>query len=104
MKKRYHSDGLICKEGTKNVPKRYSYCCDEFQIRTTKCELDIRYEWYISQKSWVIAVPETAGGGGIIISYCPHCGSKLNTSKKTLYPSGTRVIDFDRLKREVKKK
>jgi hypothetical protein len=44
------------------------------------CYFDLRYEWWSKQKGWFIALAPNAGGGGIAISYCPHCGANLRAS------------------------
>lgn len=72
-----HSDGTECLEGTSSVPESFSPCCEVFGGHTTTCAFDIRYEWWPKSKQWVIAISESAGGGGITISFCPHCGAKL---------------------------
>jgi hypothetical protein len=66
-----------CKEGTRKVPKNYKSCCSTFESHTTNCVFDIRYEWWSKTKKWVIVIDELAVGGGIEISFCPHCGVKL---------------------------
>lgn len=72
-----HTDGTICQEGTRKVPRNYIPCCEEFNQRTMACVFDIRYEWWSSIKRWVICIDDSAGGGGITISHCPHCGVLL---------------------------
>jgi len=67
-----------CLEGTKKVPRGFKGCCETFAGHTTTCTFDIRYEWWPKLKTWVIVIDESAGGGGITIGYCPHCGKKLN--------------------------
>jgi len=74
-----HSDGTKCKEGTASVPARFVPCCETFANHTTACELDVRYEWWREKRQWVIAIAESAGGGGIRIAHCPHCGSRLGS-------------------------
>lgn len=78
---RRHSDGTICLEGTRSVPHDYVACCETFLGHTTTCEYDIRYEWWHESRQWVIAIAEAAGGGGIIIEFCPHCGTKLPSTR-----------------------
>jgi hypothetical protein len=78
MKKKIHADGTGCLEGTKLVPVNFSPCCDEFAGHLSTCAYDLRYEYWKKSKTWVIAIAESAGGGGIVIRYCPHCGNKLN--------------------------
>jgi hypothetical protein len=72
-----HSNGSTCLEGTQSVPKGFVACCEIFAEHTKACVEDIRYEWWSRSKQWVIAIVETSGGGGITISFCPHCGQKL---------------------------
>ena len=72
-----HSDGTTCNEGTSSVPEGYTPCCGTFEAHTRACEFDIRYEWWAKDSKWVIAIADTAGGGGIEIGYCPHCGMRL---------------------------
>jgi len=72
-----HPDGSICLEGKKIVPNSYVPCCEAFSGHTDACIEDIRYEWWSNKNQWVIAISEYSGGGGIAISYCPHCGQKL---------------------------
>lgn len=72
-----HPDGSICLEGKKIVPNSYVPCCEVFSGHTNACIEDIRYEWWSKKGQWVIAISEYSGGGGIVISYCPHCGQKL---------------------------
>ena len=76
----HHADGTICLEGTSRVPKPYRPCCQAFDVQTSMCAFDVRYEWSPRQKTWVIAISESAGGGGVVITYCPHCGDKLRPS------------------------
>jgi hypothetical protein len=72
-----HNDGTICKEGTQLVPDSFVPCCQMFDAHTATCEFDIRYEWRKTPRRWVIAISESAGGGGIEIAFCPHCGNRL---------------------------
>jgi len=72
-----HSDGTICREGTQSLPEDFVPCCEMFSAHTATCVFDIRYEWWKTSRRWVIAIAESAGGGGIEITYCPHCGTKL---------------------------
>ncbi len=74
---REHEDGTTCLEGTSSVPAGYSPCCATFGGHVETCVYDLRYEWWPRQRCWVIAVAENAGGGGIMIRYCPHCGHDL---------------------------
>ena len=74
-----HSDGSECREGTQTVPLEFVACCDVFEQQTFACEYDIRYEWRsdLEPPVWVIAIAESAGGGGIEMDFCPHCGTRL---------------------------
>lgn len=72
-----HPDGSQCPEGTKKVPRFFKACCEDFALRTKACYHDIRYEWWTKHKGWFIQIAPSAGGGGIQIKYCPHCGTKL---------------------------
>lgn len=78
MVKRRHPDGSECKEGIQKVPTKYVPCCSTFHEHTKCCEYDIRYEWWAKSKHWVIVISELAGGGGIEIDFCPHCGIRLS--------------------------
>ncbi len=82
-KPRKHADGSLCPEGTQRLPIRFVPCCPEFTARTFACCYDIRYEWWSQHKGWFIVIAESAGSGGIAISFCPHCGSKLSGGKKS---------------------
>jgi len=79
----YHTDGTRCREGTQRVPERFEPCCSGFERHTTACEYDIRFEWWTGHASWFIVISDMAGGGGIAIGYCPHCGSELPGSRKS---------------------
>lgn len=59
------------------MPPRFKACCAAFNAHTTTCELDVRYEWWSKARRWFIAIAEVAGGGGIEMAFCPHCGSRL---------------------------
>jgi hypothetical protein len=59
------------------VPPRFRHCCEVFRAHTTTCELDVRYEWWPKANRWFIAILDSAGGGGIEIGFCPHCGRQL---------------------------
>lgn len=72
-----HLDGSLCPEGTAQLPANRVLCCREFEARTTACYYDVRYEWQRRRRNWVIAIPPDAGGGGVAITHCPHCGAKL---------------------------
>jgi hypothetical protein len=72
-----HTDGTLCREGSKSVPENFVACCEDFDDHTSTCEFDVRYEWCVEEKVWSIAIAESAGGGGILIDFCPHCGVRL---------------------------
>lgn len=76
-KLRKHEDGSICLEGTRKLPKNFKPCCEVFRSHTASCIFDVRYEWNENIKGWWIAIDSKAGGGGIEIKYCPHCGESL---------------------------
>jgi hypothetical protein len=76
-----HADGTVCLEGTRSVPRSFAPCCEAFEGHLATCSFDVRYEWWSKARTWVIAIAESAGGGGITISYCPHCGSRLDERK-----------------------
>ena len=77
MKKAQHEDGTVCPEGTRKVPRGFAACCEVFRGHTSTCYFDIRYEWWSKEKTWVTVIPDGVGGGGIEISFCPHCGLRL---------------------------
>ena len=77
MESTQHADGTICPEGKRRVRRGFIACCEFFSDHTTSCYYDVRFEWWAKSKNWVIIIPEIAGGGGISISFCPNCGSKL---------------------------
>src|SRR5262249_39937358 len=88
-----HADGTVCREGTKLVPPRFKPCCEAFGVHTKSCELDVGYEWWRKAGRWFIAISDAAGGGGIEIDFCPHCGSRLRwqrSSNSALQRSGAR--------------
>lgn len=66
-----HPDGTLCLEGTTSLPPDFQPCCDVFAAHTSTCVYDLRYEWWPRSRQWVIAIAEAAGGGGIVIHYCP---------------------------------
>ena len=72
-----HPDGTFCLENTKSVPSSFIPCCETFSGHTITCAYDVRYEWLPNSNEWIIVIPESAGGGGITMSFCPHCGMKL---------------------------
>ena len=82
MTQSVHADGSICPEGTSSAPPGFMACCEDFAQQTTSCYYDIRYEWRNDLECWLIAIPDSAGGGGIEISFCPHCGASLLTGGK----------------------
>src|SRR4051812_22708633 len=75
-----HTDGSLCLEGTSRVPKGFHACCAAFAVHTKTCEFDIRYEWWPRPKGWYVVIAEAAGGGGVEIGFCPHCGAKLSSA------------------------
>lgn len=72
-----HPNGTFCLEGTTSLPLDFQPCCTVFAGHTSTCVHDLRYEWWPKSRQWVIAVAEAAGGGGVVINYCPHCGAPL---------------------------
>jgi hypothetical protein len=77
-----HPDGSRCRKGKQVVPSIFTPCCPEFQDHTMCCEYDIRYEWWRKSNRWVIVISDYAGGGGIEIHFCPHCGTPLPSDNK----------------------
>jgi hypothetical protein len=73
---RKHADGSPCREGTRQLPREYQPCCKTFDRHTATCVHEVRYEWH-ANSGWRIALAEIAGGGGIAIKHCPHCGTAL---------------------------
>lgn len=73
-----HSDGSPCLDGVVAVPPGYTPCCPVFEQHTRLCVYDVRYQWSAST-GWVIAIAESAGGGGVQIAFCPHCGTELGS-------------------------
>jgi hypothetical protein len=73
----HHIDGTLCKAGTRDVPQDFQPCCITFAGHVATCEFDIRYEWWGGDQVWVIAIADSAGGGGIVIRFCPHCSKEL---------------------------
>lgn len=76
---RRHADGTLCREGTRQLPANHQACCETFEQHTSACVHDVRYEWHEDHQTWVIALSDAAGGGGIAIEYCPHCGTGLRS-------------------------
>lgn len=60
------------------MPRKHVPCCEIFAGHLDTCEFDVRYEWRSKSKQWVIAIAESAGGGGLTMNFCPHCGKKLS--------------------------
>ena len=76
-----HLDGSLCPAGTQRLPARFSACCESFEQHTLDCTFDIRYEWWPKKRNWFVLIADSAGGGGIAIAHCPHCGAKLSGGK-----------------------
>jgi hypothetical protein len=72
-----HIDGSLCPEGMQRLPENGRLCCNAFEARTRACYFDIRYEYWSGMKGWFVIIPPDAGGGGIAINHCPHCGARL---------------------------
>jgi hypothetical protein len=73
-----HIDGTPCPEGTQRLPPGDApLCCEAFRARTFACYFDIRYEYWPDNAGWFVIITPDAGGGGIAINFCPHCGAKL---------------------------
>ncbi len=89
-----HADGTRCLEGTKRVPRSFRPCCEVFAGHVATCAHDLRYEWWPKARQWVIAIAESAGGGGISIEFCPHCGARLRRGRAPARRSskGMRVL------------
>ncbi len=83
-----HPDGTLCLEGTTSLPPDFQPCCAVFAAHTATCAHDLRYEWRPKSRQWVIAIAESAGGGGIMITYCPHCGALLADDQPVPYQAG----------------
>lgn len=77
-----HTDGSPCKAGTTSLPADFTPCCDVFGAHVDTCEYDVRYEWWPTQRFWVIAIAASAGSGGVWISHCPHCGNELRPASE----------------------
>lgn len=89
-----YPDGTRCVEGTRRVPRGFRPCCRVFASHTTSCAYDVRYEWWQRRRTWVVTIAESAGGGGIEIRFCPHCGRSLQpggSSNSTLQRTGLAV-------------
>ena len=74
---RVHADGSPCPEGTQRIPRGKKLCCEEFETRTQACYFDIRYEWWPRYQGWFTIIQPDAGGGGVAMNFCPHCGQRL---------------------------
>lgn len=85
-----HSDGGICLEGSRKVPRGWRACCDAFDARTKSCTFDVRYEWLTKRKVWGIAIDGSAGGGFVTMAFCPHCGSRISAGDPKSF--GIRVL------------
>lgn len=72
-----HPDGSYCLENHQRCPEEGKPCCTLFEDHTVACVYDLRYEWWAKPGFWVVRLADSAGGGGIKISFCPHCGSEL---------------------------
>ena len=72
-----HIDGSPCPEGEQRLAPDGALCCAAFEARTRACYFDIRYEYWVSQGGWFIIIQPDAGGGGVAINNCPHCGARL---------------------------
>jgi hypothetical protein len=83
-----HLDGTRCKEGTRKVPRNFRPCCGMFAGHVTTCDYDLRYEWWAGDRVWVITIAESAGGGGVEVRFCPHCGAELEPRSKPPKPEG----------------
>ena len=79
---RTHADGSVCLEGTRKLPLNFSACCKQFETHTVACVHDVRYEW-TAASGWRIAIADFAGGGGLAIRHCPHCGANLARLKQS---------------------
>jgi hypothetical protein len=75
-----HTDGSPCLEGSSKVPEGWQPCCEVFDDHTRACVYDVRYEW--RSTGWVTAISSSAGGGGITMNFCPHCGASLAGTKE----------------------
>ena len=96
---REHADGTECLEGTRSVPDGWTQCCETFGGHVESCAFDIRYEfWPAPYDGWVIVISESAGGGGTMIRWCPHCGTELGgwpedwvDGREAFGPNGRRL-------------
>ena len=78
-----HTDGSPCPEGTQCLPEDGRICCNAFAARTMACYFDIRYEYWQNLGGWFVVIQPDAGGGGVAINYCPHCGARLQGEART---------------------
>jgi hypothetical protein len=67
----------MCPEGAQRLPADGAICCNDFRERTLACFFDIRYEYWPAYAGWFVIISPDAGGGGVAINFCPHCGLKL---------------------------
>jgi hypothetical protein len=77
-----HGDGTPCLEGIRRVPRGFEACCEVFENHTSSCTFDVRYEWWGRSRTWVTLIDASAGGGGVEIRFCPHCGASLSNLAK----------------------
>lgn len=80
---RTHIDGSPCPEGTAQLPRRHRFCCEDFRQRAHACYFDVRYEWWPRQRGWFNVISPDAGGGGIAMAFCPHCGARLQGIRRS---------------------
>lgn len=78
-----HADGSVCPEGIQRIQRGKKLCCEEFEARTLACFFDIRYEWWPSYRGWFTIIQPSAGGGGVAMNFCPHCGKRLPGRKRS---------------------
>lgn len=88
---RTHSDGSLCPEGTRKIPRAFTPCCEPFAAHLASCYYDIRFEWLARKRVWIVVIAPQAGGGGIEMLFCPFCGARLAAKHKGAGGSGTRV-------------
>lgn len=82
------ADGSSCPEGTQSVFLGFVPCCHLFGQHTQACYFDIRYEWWSPANAWFTIIAPVAGGGGIEITFCPHCGAKLALEPEATVEAG----------------
>jgi hypothetical protein len=85
----HHAGGEQCLAGTRKVPRGFKACCERFDLSTSACIFDIRFEWWSKRRSWVVRVAD-GGSSGNGIAFCPYCGAKLSgtATGKARIPSG----------------